>query len=147
MRRKCYPVAERNPPFIIGRVYKFRLSTDLNQMRIILALKDTNLRLSIELLVSEEPGILIVGSAIDTQGLLALIDASSPNLVLLDWDLPGEPLREVIGHINACESPPEIILLGSNVDGEEEYVKAGAHSFLLKGDPPDKLLSAVRQFY
>ncbi len=115
------------------------------KMRIVIALKDTDLRLSIELLLSEEPGILIVGSAIDTQGLLALIDASSPNLVLLDWDLPGESLREVIGHIKACKSPPEIILLGSNEEGKEEYLEAGAHAYLVKGDQPEKLLNAVRQ--
>jgi DNA-binding NarL/FixJ family response regulator len=116
-------------------------------MRIILALKDTDLRLSIELLLREEPGIIIVGTAIDSQGLLALVEVSCPDLVLLDCELPGDPLPHVIETIQAFKSPPEFILLVGNMVGKEDYLEAGAHAYLVKGDPPEKLLNTVRQFY
>ena len=114
-------------------------------MRIILALKGTDLRISIELLFSEEPGLLIVGSAIDTQGMLALIDASGPDLILLDCALPGEPLLEVIKAIQTCESPPSIILLGIESDPGSDIFQVGIDHYVQKGDPPEKLVEAFRQ--
>jgi DNA-binding NarL/FixJ family response regulator len=115
-------------------------------MRIILALKDADLRLSIELLIREEPGILIVGTAINAQGLLALIKTSCPELVILDCDLPGDPLLKVVETVQEFESSPEFILLVGNMEGKEDYDKDGTHAYLVKGDPPEKLLNAVRQF-
>ena len=114
-------------------------------MRIVLALKDTDLRLAIELLLSEEPGVIIVGSASDTQGLLALIEASCPDLALLDWDLPGKPILEVLANIQARDTSPEIVVLGIDPDFEDDALNAGANVYLFKGDQPERLLSVFRQ--
>ena len=113
-------------------------------MRILLAIGDTDLRLSLELLLSEEPGIRIAGSVIDTSGLLVLAKNSCPDLVLLDWELPGGPIQAVLGEIKPLDCQPKIIVLGRRPGSKESALRAGADVYLTKGDPPEQLLVALR---
>ena len=114
-------------------------------MRIILAAKETDLRLAVQLLLSEEPGVVVFGSASNTGGLLALINSDCPDLVLLDSDLPGQPMLEVLTEIKACEPPPVVVLLGNEDSLIDETSQAGVDHYIHKGDPPEKLVEAFRQ--
>jgi DNA-binding NarL/FixJ family response regulator len=114
-------------------------------MRIILAAKETDLRLAMQLLLSEEPGAQVIGSASNTGGLLALIKSDLPDLILLDWDLPGQPIHDVISEIEACEPPPVVVLLGNEASLSDEALGAGAEHYIQKGDPPEKLLEVFRR--
>ena len=114
-------------------------------MRIILAARDTDLRLAMQLLLSEEPGVQFIGSASHASGLLALSNTGCPDLVLLDIDLPGPPIQELLAEIKACESPPVIILLGREASLSYEISQAGVDYYIQKGDPPEKLVEAFRQ--
>jgi DNA-binding NarL/FixJ family response regulator len=113
-------------------------------MRIVLATGDTDLRLSIELLLSEEPGVKILGGASDTEGFLALVESTCPDLVLLDWDLPGRPVEEVLGQTKLFQVQPKLIVLGRHPGSKEEALGAGADAYVDKGDPPEKLLAAFK---
>ena len=112
-------------------------------MRILLAVGDTDLRLSLELLLSEEPGVIIAGSVIDASGLLALIKSSCPDLVLLDWELPKCPIQSVLDEIKSLDCQPNIIVLGRLSSSEEAALRAGADVYLTKGDPPEHLQVAI----
>ena len=111
-------------------------------MRILLATGETDLRLSLELLLSEQPGIKILGGASDTEGFIALVESTCPELALLDWDLPGRPVEEVLSHIQLFEVPPKLIVLGMDPDSKEAALQAGVDAFIDKGDPPESLLAA-----
>ena len=113
-------------------------------MRILLAVGDTDLRLSLELLLSEEPGVIIAGSVIDASGLLALIKSSCPDLVLLDWELPKCPIQSVLDEIKSLDCQQNTIVLGRRSDSKEQSLRAGADVYLTKGDPPEQLLAALR---
>ena len=52
-------------------------------MKILLAVADTNLRLSLELVLSEEPSVTVAGTASEAHGLSALIKSTQPAIVLL----------------------------------------------------------------
>ena len=95
-------------------------------MRILLATCETDLRLSMELLLSEQPGIKILGSASDTEGFIALVKSTCPDLALLDWDLPGRPVEEVLSLIKLFEVPPKLIVLGKHPDSKKTALQAGA---------------------
>ena len=116
-------------------------------MRIVLASGNTDLRLAIQLLLSEEPGIKITGSASDSAGLIALSRSTCPDLVLLDWDLHGGDLMGVVENIRSCRSEPKIklVVMGRRRNLEQAALQAGADEFLLIGDPPEKLLEIIRQ--
>jgi DNA-binding NarL/FixJ family response regulator len=112
-------------------------------MRILLATGETDLRLSMELLLSEQPGINILGTASDTAGLIALVESTCPDLALLDWDLPGRPVEEVLSHIQLFEVPPKLIVLGVNPESKKAALQASADAYVDKGDPPKNLLAAL----
>ena len=114
-------------------------------MRILLAIEDGDLRLSIELLLSQEPSVTVVGFASEAEGLLALLDSARPDLVILDWDLPGRPVTELMPHILIHFPKIRVILLGTEPAFKEMALQAGADAFVVKGDPPEKLLDAFRQ--
>ena len=114
-------------------------------MDIVLASQEYDLRLALEMLFREEPGAAVVGTASESEGLLALIQSTHPDLVLLDCDLPGRPAVEVLAQIKSTDRPPKVILLGKDDDDEEAALVAGADVFLVKGDPPGQLLAATRE--
>ena len=53
-------------------------------MHVLLASQDPNLRLAFELLLHEEPGLIIVGAVSETEGLIALVRTTCPDLALVD---------------------------------------------------------------
>ena len=113
-------------------------------MKILLAVIDTNLRLSLELMLSEEPSVTIAGTASEADGLSALIKSTRPAIVILDWNLPGRSLSSVIADTNRLVSIVKFIALGSSPAGKEQALAAGANAFVVKGDPPEQLLTAFR---
>ena len=115
-------------------------------MRIVLATGDTDLRLAIQLMLSEEPGLKIIGSASDCVGFLALIISTQPDLALVDWNLPECDMEDLIRKVKTLELESNIflIVLGKR-STKEAAVQAGADDYLVKGDPPDMLLDAFRQ--
>jgi len=114
-------------------------------MDIVLASQEYDLRLALELLLREEPGAYVVGTASSTQGLLGLIQSACPDLVLLDWDLPGLPSIEVLAEVSSADCRPKIIVLGKDPEARPVALAAGADAFVVKGEPPEQLLIAFRQ--
>ena len=114
-------------------------------MQILLATKQADLRLAIELYLTEEPGMDIVGTVSEAASLRARLQASRPDLVLLDWDLPGHPPADLVTEAKSLPPGPQVIVLGRDFDTKPAARAAGADAFVLKGDPPRQLLAAVRR--
>ena len=116
-------------------------------MRIVLATGNTDFRLAIQLMLSEEPGLNIIGRASDCEGFTALVKSTYPDLALLDWDLPGGDVASVLHEINSLDLEPKItlIVLGSQQRQRETALKAGADEYIVIGDPPDNLLRTFRR--
>ncbi len=115
-------------------------------MRIVLATSDNDLQIAIQLILSEEPGLKIIGSASDSEGFIALINSTHPDLALVDWDLPGCNIKDLIHKVKSIETKTKLslIVLGKSRT-KHAAVQAGADDYLVKGDPPDLLLDAFRQ--
>ena len=113
-------------------------------MLILLATERADLRLSIELLLSEEPGVIIVGAASETEGMLALLDNTHPDLLIVEWDLPGRRLAEIVPQIRANTPCIHILALGNESSLLDAALKAGADDYVVKGDPPEQLLETFR---
>lgn len=114
-------------------------------MDILLASMQLDLRVALEILLREEPGTDVVGTASDAASLRALLQACRPDLVLLDWDLPGHPAASLLVEAKSLDPRPQVIVLGRDLDLKQTVLAAGADAFVLKGDPPGLLLTAIRQ--
>lgn len=114
-------------------------------MHVLLATEQPDLRLALEMLLGEEPGVVVVGGVSEAEGLLALVRITLPDLVLLDWDLPGRPLPGVLAESFALSRPPRFIVLGRDLRARQVAIDAGADAFVIKGDSPNQLLAAFRE--
>ena len=113
-------------------------------MRLFIADADPVLRVSLQIRLHEEPGMNVTGMAVQTNGLLAQLEASRPDVLLLDWQLPGASVEELLDQIKALESPTKIIVLSVRPEGEKLALAAGADGFICMNEPPDELLEMVR---
>jgi DNA-binding NarL/FixJ family response regulator len=113
-------------------------------MRVLLADDQPKVRSALRLLLEQEPELSVVGEAATAEGLLAQVRAAHPDLVLLDWELPGlqaaHPLLPALRALNPCLS---VIALSGRPEVYQAALAAGADAFVSKGDPPERLLSAV----
>jgi DNA-binding NarL/FixJ family response regulator len=114
-------------------------------MDVVLASKEHDLRLALEMLLREEPGAYVVGTASHAEALLALVRSACPDLVLLDWDLPGQPPADVVAEVASADPRPKIIVICKDADASQVALAAGADESVVKGDPPELLLDALRQ--
>jgi len=113
-------------------------------VRVLLGSADANLRLSLELLLSEEPGVTIVGAAMGAEGLLALAATSDPDMVIIDWDIPGRSISQFVKEVRKLKIPIGIILLGTKLELRQCALQTGADACVAKGSPPEALLKSFR---
>ena len=114
-------------------------------MHVLVATEQADLRLAIELYISEEPGVHIVGTASEAASLRAMLQTSCPELVLLDWELPGHPPASLLAEARRLDPRPQVIILGKDLAAKQAALAAGADAFVLKGHPPRHLLTAIWQ--
>jgi DNA-binding NarL/FixJ family response regulator len=112
-------------------------------MRVLIATAQPNLRLSLEIYFSEQPGVDIVGSASASGSLVALIQTARPDIVITDWELPGPPLPSLLKSMVETQKPKIIIL--NNDEDQLLAREKGADVIVPKGTPPDLLLKTLRQ--
>lgn len=143
-----YPIyieEKATSPLIVCQFNIFSFEEERRTMNVLLATKHPDLRLSIELLLSQEPGVAIVGTASETEGLLALIKSTSPDIVILDWDLPGRPVAKLLSKKSISRDRTRFIVLCTWPELKDQVRQAGADVCLVKGDAPDELLTVFQQ--
>ena len=69
-----------------------------------------------------------------------------PDLALIDWELPGKPIEDLITELHACKPSPIVVVMGSQPEYGRMLLKAGADAFVSKGDQPDWLLETLEKF-
>ena len=113
-------------------------------MLIFLAESDQNLRLGMQMLLHGEAGMHVIGMAIQAEGLLVQLEASRAEVLILDWQLPGASMPDLLSEIGRMVPPPKIIVLSINPELKMPALSAGADAFISKNSPPDELLEVVR---
>ena len=58
-------------------------------MQILLADNQPKVRFGLRVLLERQPGLKVVGEAVDAEDLLTQMEATCPDLILLGWELPG----------------------------------------------------------
>lgn len=116
-------------------------------MRVFLVDDQAGLRSALRLLLEQEPGMALVGEATTVDGLLSLLLSARPDLLLLDWELPdlkaGEKGR-LLALLHASLPHLHVVVLSGRPESNRSALAAGADGFVSKADPPEKLLTALR---
>ncbi len=118
-------------------------------MRVLLADDQPALRSAVRLLLEQEPEISIIGEASDAASLIVRAAELRPDLLLLDWELPGlkttGSAHHVINSLYASCPAMQIIVLSGRPEAGRHALAVGAGAFVSKADPPERLLAALRQ--
>ena len=114
-------------------------------MRIVLASAQSDLRLALEILLREELGTDVVGTVSEAASLRSLLQSSLPDLLILDWDLPGYTPIQLRAEARQLRRCPQVIVLGRDEGVRQEALAAGADAFVLSCDPPVVLIAAILQ--
>lgn len=101
-------------------------------------------RFGLHVLLEEQPGWRVAGEAIDAQALLDRICGGCPDLVLLDWELPGMSAEELLATIRRACPDLRVIFMSGKDELRDAALQAGADVFAYKADPPGKLLRLIR---
>ncbi len=116
------------------------------KQRILIAEDHTLLRAGLRALLAQDSDIEIVGEADNGRDAIQMVGALSPNLVLMDLNMPGMNGIEAI--LDIKRRYPETRVLVLTIHKTEEYIheslRAGADGYILKDATHDELRVAVR---
>jgi|WetSurMetagenome_2_1015567.scaffolds.fasta_scaffold324118_2 two-component system, NarL family, nitrate/nitrite response regulator NarL len=112
----------------------------MTKLRVFIGIADEKLRVAMLLLLGSERGMVLVGITDRLLGLVPQVDATQPDVLLLDWVLSSEALASLISRIRSLGHPLKIVFLSSKPENEQEVLETGADYFIAKNAPPDKLL-------
>lgn len=115
-------------------------------MRILLADDQAQVLSALRLLLEQESALDVVGETGQAQDLLAQAEIAQPDLVLLDWELPGSLAADLLSALRARCVQVKVVALSGRPEARLEALAAGIDAFVSKGDPPEYLLMAVHTF-
>ena len=115
-------------------------------VRVALADDQPLVRSGLRMILEGEPDLEIVGESGDGAGAVDLVARLSPDVLLLDVQMPGVDGLAAMEQIASSGASTRVLML-TTFDLDEyvfEALRAGASGFLLKDTLPDDLLAAVR---
>ena len=115
-------------------------------IRVLVADDQSMVRAGFRMLLANEPDIEVVAEA--SNGLEAIHQAArfQPSVVLMDIRMPELDGLEATRRLIAADQAAKILIL-TTFDLDEyvyEALRSGASGFVLKDDPPEQLLAAIR---
>jgi DNA-binding NarL/FixJ family response regulator len=112
-------------------------------MRVLIADDRVWLRSALRLLLEHEANVEVVGEAGSIRALPLCVSHLHPDLLFLDWHLPGLEIhsarQKFIDTVRAIE-PDLFIVALINDDSARESLLSGADAFINEAEPPDQIL-------
>ena len=114
--------------------------------RVLVVDDQTMVRASLHMLLDDEPDIEVVAEAANGLEAIAQTARFRPHVVLMDIRMPELDGLEATRRILAANDGVRVLILTTfNLDDYVyEALAAGASGFVLKDDPPEQLIAAVR---
>jgi DNA-binding NarL/FixJ family response regulator len=105
------------------------------------------IRLGLRTALLSEPGLEPVGSAANAQETAVLLYRTRPDVVLLDYHLPGMDGLALCRRLKSDVPAPAIVLYSAFADPSMTVpaIVAGADAIVHKGGQPRELFDAIRQ--
>lgn len=99
----------------------------------------------IRALLQQEPGIELVGHAMNAASCLAFLQQQQPDLILMDINLPDQSGIDLCKQVR--EKYPSVFVLGLSTFNQQSFIQRmmdnGASGYILKNASADELKAAV----
>lgn len=116
-------------------------------INVLLVDDDIELLENLELILTYQGKMNIVGKAISGKDALQQLENIKPDIVLLDLNMKDMGGIEVIPYLKEINQSMKILVLTTFYDDHyiSDAIKRGADGYLLKDSNPEKLIDAVKQ--
>jgi two-component system, NarL family, response regulator LiaR len=97
-------------------------------------------------LINAEPGMEVVGEAVDGREAIEVARRLSPDVVVMDISMPGMNGIEALRHLIKDRPEVKVIMLSMYSSGPlvQSVLAAGASGYVLKGSDFAELASTIR---
>jgi DNA-binding NarL/FixJ family response regulator len=116
-------------------------------IRVLLADDQAMVRAGFRMILESDPDIDVVGEAADGEQAVAASRRLTPDVVLMDIQMPGGNGLDATRRITESPEPRSRVVILTTFERDEyvfDALQSGASGFLLKNAPPEELLHAVR---
>ncbi|MEU6019212.1 response regulator transcription factor [Streptomyces sp. NPDC047515] len=115
-------------------------------VRVVLADDQPLVRSGLRVLISDQPGLEVVGEAATGIEALQLVRDVSPDVVVMDIRMPGMDGIESTRRITAGPATTRVLVLTTFDEDDHVYgaLRAGASGFVVKDMALDDILAAIR---
>ncbi|MBE2233649.1 MAG: response regulator transcription factor [Anaerolinea sp.] len=112
---------------------------------ILLAESEKHVLDALRLAIEQRAELKVVGEARSAESLLAQVCQHAPDIILLDWNLPGLCPQRLIHTLRGC--CPATILAALSVKPEDEQAvrEHGLDGFISKQLPAESFIAALNQ--
>ena len=117
-----------------------------NPIRILIADDHPVVRDGLFAILTTQPDFTVVGQAASGEEAVHQVEASQPDVILLDLEMPGMDGVAALQHIKSAHPAIQAIVFTA-FDTDERIlsaIKAGARGYLLKGAPREEIFTAIR---
>ena len=98
---------------------------------------------ALALLLETRLGAAIVGEASNMECLLEQAAATHPDVVLLDWELPGKPETDRIHVLRSVSPGVRVIVISARP--EAAFQAREADAFVNQFNPPEYILAVLKE--
>src|SRR5271170_8292307 len=119
------------------------------QIKVAIVDDDEGIRGSLSALINRATGFKLVGEFANAEIAIKEIPLLSPDVVLMDINLPGMKGYECVRQIKASHPTIQFLMLTVYEDSDSLFnsLRAGASGYLLKRTASARLLEAIRDVY
>jgi diguanylate cyclase (GGDEF)-like protein len=116
------------------------------RIRVAIADDDEGTRELLGALLGRADGMELVGTAADTQSVIDIAATRRPDVVVLDFDMPGGGGTRAASEIREACPTARIVALSADASpaSQLDMSRAGAVGYLVKGAPADEIERAIR---
>lgn len=121
----------------------------MRPVRVLLVEDNDVYRSTLELLLGQHDDIDVVGAVADGQAALTAAAALAPDVVLMDFRLPGLDGAEATVAVKSARPDTVVICLTAEATDDERVavMAAGADALVEKGAPTSQLVESVRSAF
>ena len=116
-------------------------------LKVLIADDHPIVRQGLKQILTEEPDVVVVGEAQNSQEVLELVQKQDWDIVILDITMPGRGGIDVLKELK--HQYPKLPVLMLSVHPEDQYavraLKAHASGYMTKDSAPEELVKAIRK--
>jgi CheY-like chemotaxis protein len=114
-------------------------------VRILVADGRPDVRSALKLLLEQDAGMVVSSEAKKGGDVLEQVKVTCPDVIILDCDLPGLRAGDLLRAVRAVCPGVWVVAICARSEARQAALLAGADAFVSKAEPPQSLLSTIRQ--